>query len=78
MLRRGKSLSRWESRSRCFCKVGLAIKKQRQKKKPGPGRKHNSVCCWDESATWVITSSAVDRDLCVLGRLAGRGGVGGC
>lgn len=43
MLRRGKSLSRWESRSRGFCKVALAIKKQRQKKKARP-RKKAQLC----------------------------------
>ena len=32
MLRRGKSLSRWESRNRYFCKVTSEIKKQRQRK----------------------------------------------
>ena len=77
LLRRGKSLSRWKSRSRCFCKVALEIKKQRQKQSQAQeesttlsaaGMKvtHGS----SQTVQWIETS--------VLGRLAGQGRVGGC
>lgn len=43
LLRRGKSLSRWESKSRCFCKLALGIKKRRQKGKKSQAQEESTT-----------------------------------